>query len=106
MGQTVTVCRVGDIPDGEAAVVSVNGKAVAVFHVGGQYYAIDDTCPHAGASLAGGHVEDGVVTCPWHAWRFRLSDGAWADNPRIKTGCYRVSVVGDTVQLEVPDKTG
>ena len=33
-----------------------------------------------GASLSGGYVENGVVTCPWHAWRFRLTDGAWADN--------------------------
>jgi nitrite reductase (NADH) small subunit/3-phenylpropionate/trans-cinnamate dioxygenase ferredoxin subunit len=57
-----------------------------------------------GASLSGGYVEDGIVTCPWHYWRFRLSDGAWADNPRVKTGCYRVQVVGDEIQLEVPEK--
>ena len=50
-------------------------------------------CPHMGASLAGGFVEDGIVTCPWHYWRFRLADGAWADNPRIKIGCYPVHVV-------------
>ena len=47
-----------------------------------------------GASLSGGYVENGVVTCPWHAWRFRLADGAWADNPRIKIGCYPVRVAG------------
>ena len=45
-------------------------------------FAIDDVCPHMGASLGGGYVEGGIVTCPWHAWRFRLTDGAWADNPR------------------------
>jgi nitrite reductase (NADH) small subunit/3-phenylpropionate/trans-cinnamate dioxygenase ferredoxin subunit len=99
----VTVCKVGDIPDGAAAVVTVGKKDVAVFHVGGKYYAIDDCCPHAGASLSGGHVENEIVTCPWHAWRFRLTDGAWADNPRVKTGCYPVRVTGDTIQVEVPD---
>ena len=104
MPERVTVASVGDIPDGASGVVSVNGKDVALFHVGGSYYAIDDVCPHAGASLAGGHVEDGVVTCPWHAWRFRLSDGAWADNPRVKTGCYPVAVVNGVVRLDVPDK--
>lgn len=105
MSQRVPVGLVDDIPDGCNTLVEVNGKDVAVFRVGDQYYAIDDLCPHAGASLSGGHLEDGVVTCPWHYWRFRLSDGAWADNPRVKIGCYPVHVVGDKIELEVPDQT-
>jgi nitrite reductase (NADH) small subunit/3-phenylpropionate/trans-cinnamate dioxygenase ferredoxin subunit len=48
-------------------------------------------------------VEGGIVTCPWHAWRFRLNDGAWADNPRIKIGCYAVRVEGETVQVQLPE---
>jgi nitrite reductase (NADH) small subunit/3-phenylpropionate/trans-cinnamate dioxygenase ferredoxin subunit len=43
------------------------------------------------------------VPCPWHYWRFRLADGAWGDNPKIRTGSYPVHVVGDDVQLELPD---
>jgi len=46
-------------------------------------------------------VEKGIVTCPWHAWRFRLSDGAWADNPRIKIGSYPVRVMDGEIQVEV-----
>ena len=99
-------CRVGELADGEGKTVSVGGKLVAVFREGGRYHAIDDVCPHMGASLAGGHVEGGVVTCPWHAWRFRLADGAWADNPRLKIGCYPVRVEGDEVQVQVPAKGG
>jgi nitrite reductase (NADH) small subunit/3-phenylpropionate/trans-cinnamate dioxygenase ferredoxin subunit len=100
----VTVARVGEIEDGEAKTVpGPGGKPVSVFRVGDRYHAIDDMCPHMGASLAGGFVEDGIVTCPWHYWRFRLSDGAWADNPRIKIGCYPVHVVGDEIRLELPD---
>ncbi len=102
MGQLVAVGKTSEIPEGEAVVLTVKGKDVAVFRSGGAFFAIDDCCPHAGASLAGGAVEDGVVTCPWHAWRFRLSDGAWADNPRVKTGCYPVQVVGDEVFVSVP----
>ena len=100
MPQLVAVGKVGEIPEGEAKVVTVNRRDVAVFRSGGEFFAIDDCCPHAGASLAGGFVEEGVVTCPWHAWRFRLSDGAWADNPKVKTGCYKVQVVGDEVFVE------
>ena len=102
MPEMMTVCKAGEIPDGESSVVTVGGKDVAVFFHEGQYFAIDDQCPHAGSSLSSGHVENGVVTCPWHGWRFRLSDGAWADNPRVKTGCYSVQVRDGLVQLEVP----
>ena len=84
-------------------VVAVGRKDVAVFRVGGAFFAIDDLCPHMGASLSGGFVDGGTVTCPWHYWRFRLSDGAWDDNPKVRTGCYPVHVVGDEIQLDVPD---
>jgi nitrite reductase (NADH) small subunit len=103
MPMFVTVARVGEIADGEARTVAGPRKAISVFRVGEQYHAIDDMCPHMGASLAAGFVENGIVTCSWHFWRFRLSDGAWADNPRIKIGCYPVHVVGDEIRLELPD---
>src|SRR5262249_22816741 len=100
MAEFQTVCRVGELPDGESKPVAVNGKLIAVFHRGDDYFAIDDVCPHMGASLSGGYVARGIVTCPWHAWRFRLADGAWADNPRIKIGCYPVRVFGDEIQVQ------
>jgi nitrite reductase (NADH) small subunit/3-phenylpropionate/trans-cinnamate dioxygenase ferredoxin subunit len=103
MAEFTTVCRVGDLQEGEGTTVKVGDKLVALFLCGGQVHAIDDTCPHMGASLAGGYVENGVVTCPWHAWRFRLSDGAWADNPRIAIGCHAVELVGDEVRIELAD---
>jgi nitrite reductase (NADH) small subunit len=95
----VTVARVGEIAEGSANVYTVGERLVAVFNVGGEYQAIDDLCPHMGASLAGGWVEQGTVTCPWHAWRFRLTDGTWCDNPRIKTDSFDVRVIGDEIQV-------
>jgi nitrite reductase (NADH) small subunit/3-phenylpropionate/trans-cinnamate dioxygenase ferredoxin subunit len=103
MSAFTTVCRVGDVADGEGITVEVGNRLIAVFADKGRFFAIDDVCPHMGASLSGGHVEGGIVTCPWHAWRFRLADGAWADNPRIKIGCYPVRVVNDEVQVQVSD---
>jgi nitrite reductase (NADH) small subunit/3-phenylpropionate/trans-cinnamate dioxygenase ferredoxin subunit len=102
MAEYKTVCRVGELTEGEGKTVQVGKKLVALFLWEGQYLAIDDFCPHMGASLSGGYVENGVVTCPWHAWRFRLQDGAWADNPRIKIGCHAVRVEGNEIQVEVP----
>jgi nitrite reductase (NADH) small subunit/3-phenylpropionate/trans-cinnamate dioxygenase ferredoxin subunit len=101
MAEYQTLCRVSDLAVGGSKVVEAGNKLVAVFHQADGFHAIDDVCPHMGASLGSGYVEDGIVTCPWHAWRFRLADGTWADCPRIKIGCYPVRIVGDEVQVLV-----
>ena len=97
-----TVAKVGAIPEGRGLTFVVNGRMVAVFFTEGKYWAIDDLCPHMGASLGAGEVYDGMVACPWHAWRFRVSDGTWCDNPRIKIDRFDVRVVGDEIQVCVP----
>lgn len=105
MAEFRTVCRVGELAEGQSKVFDAGNKLIAVFHEGGSYYAIDDCCPHMGASLSDGHVEDGIVTCCWHAWRFRLADGAWADNPRLKIGCYPVRIQDEEIQVQVDAAT-
>ena len=100
MPEFVTVAKVGAIPEGAGATFHVGDRLVAVFNHGGQYHAIDDICPHMGASLGAGRMdEDGVVTCPWHAWHFSACDGTWCDNPRIKIDSFDVRVVGDEIQV-------
>jgi nitrite reductase (NADH) small subunit/3-phenylpropionate/trans-cinnamate dioxygenase ferredoxin subunit len=103
MPEFQTVCRLAELKPGEGKTVIVNDKLIALFLDEAGCHAIDDTCPHMGASLAGGHLEEGVVTCPWHAWRFRVADGTWADNPRVRIPAYEVRVIGDEVHVEVPE---
>lgn len=100
MGESKRVCRVGELVEGQARSVELGNKLVAVFCHEGKFFAIDDVCPHMGAPLSDGHVENGIVTCPWHAWRFRLADGTWADSPRIKIGSYPVRVEGDDIYVD------
>lgn len=75
------------------------GRSYVVWRDGEHIRMGPDACPHMGASLADGHLEGEVVTCPWHAWRFRTTDGTWCDNPRIKTDAYEVRVAGDEIQV-------
>ncbi|MFT5523360.1 MAG: nitrite reductase (NADH) small subunit [Pirellulaceae bacterium] len=102
MSEFTTVAKVGDIEEGKGMAYNVNGRTVAIFLENGEYSAIDDLCPHMGASLAAGYLEDGTVACPWHAWRFCTKDGAWCDNPRIAVDCFEVNVEGDCIQVKVP----
>lgn len=63
------------------ALLKVNGFDVAVFQHSEQVFALEDRCPHSGASLCGGRVEGGHVQCPAHGLRFRLNDGLMAGAP-------------------------
>src|SRR3990172_4005116 len=68
MRDFVTVAKVSSLGEGQGQTVVAGDKLVALFLDRGQYYAIDDLCPHMGASLGGGSICEGIVTCPWHAW--------------------------------------
>lgn len=100
-----TVAEIGAIPEGTGATFAVGDRLIAVYYVDDRYYAIDDVCPHMGASLGSGYVENGIVTCPWHAWRFKICDGTWCDNPKLKVGSYEVRVEGGEIQVDLPGAT-
>src|SRR5262245_22407050 len=102
MSEFITVAKVGALAEGQGGTFKVGERLVAVFNRGGEYFAIDDMCPHMGASLGAGYLDDGgVVTCPWHAWRFAVGDGTWCDNPRIKIDAFDVRIVDDEIQVSV-----
>lgn len=93
-----------EIAPGQAKCAAVNGRMVAVFNDAGTLRAIDDMCPHQGASLSEGHFEKGEVMCPWHAWRFSLTDGSWldSDSGKVKCGSYPVRVIDEEICVRVP----
>jgi nitrite reductase/ring-hydroxylating ferredoxin subunit len=83
--------------------VVVNQREIALFNVGGTFYALDNMCPHSGGPLSEGWVDDEGVTCPWHAWCFRLADG------KLTLGygsvdAFDVRVEGDDVQVSTVPK--
>ncbi|HWM84943.1 MAG TPA: Rieske (2Fe-2S) protein [Kofleriaceae bacterium] len=69
------IMPVAEIPEGGACTVKQGGKQLAVFRAGGEVHAIDNRCPHEGYPLASGALQEGVLTCEWHNWKFRLCDG-------------------------------
>lgn len=82
--------------DGEGRTVELEGFRLAVFHFDGEVRVLDDECPHAGASLGAGVCVSGEVTCPWHGWHFRLSDGENTDGleERVAVFASRVNPEG------------
>ena len=96
-----TIAKTDEIPEGEGRAFPVEDVLVAVFNDSGTFRAISDMCPHMGASLAAGFLEEGVVACPWHAWRFDTRDGTWCDNPRVKIDAYTLRIVDEEIQVQI-----
>lgn len=95
----VTVARVRDIAPGSAKAVMIGNREIALFNVDGTFYALDNTCPHQGGPLCEGWVEDDEVTCPWHAWTFKLSDGKMTLGDYACVDAFDVRVDGDVVSV-------
>jgi len=88
---------------GAARVVRPAGKQIALWRIeSGEVFAVDNRCPHQGYPLAAGAVRDGMLTCEWHNWRFRLCDGACVLGGE-DVRAYPVRIDGGAVWLDLTD---
>jgi 3-phenylpropionate/trans-cinnamate dioxygenase ferredoxin component len=103
MPDYVTVATVDEIPPGTGKKVEVQGVWIALFNVDGLFYAVDNTCPHAGGPLGEGTLTGHVVECPWHGWKIDVCNGRRPDNPDITVTCCPIRVEGTQVKVALPD---
>jgi 3-phenylpropionate/trans-cinnamate dioxygenase ferredoxin subunit len=107
--KNVVVASVEEVPPGSRKIVDVDGRSIGIFNVGGHYFAVRNTCPHAGGPLCQG-VTSGIVTstepgsyeyrrrgeflrCPWHQWEFDIRTGqSWFDPAKTRVRRYDVEV--------------
>jgi nitrite reductase (NADH) small subunit/3-phenylpropionate/trans-cinnamate dioxygenase ferredoxin subunit len=100
--QFVTVAKTSEVPPGTGCIVDVQGIWIALFNVEGTFYAIDNTCPHAGGPLGEGRLDGTTIECPWHGWKFDVTSGERVGNPHFQVTCCTVRVHGDEVQIAIP----
>lgn len=96
------------LPPGKGETVELSGRRIAVFNVGGQFYALDDTCPHRRGPLGPGWVDTDKcsVACPLHGWEFDLKTGACLTVPSRPVRSHRVRVVGGRVEIAIQPEAG
>lgn len=84
----------GKLPQaGGRALFEFDGKSLALFNVEGDLFAIDDSCPHQGASLCGGRLEGRVIQCGAHGLRFDLRSGYLLNSTVLKVANYPVEII-------------
>jgi len=93
------VADVASLPPGQGRSVHVRGREFALYNLDGQFYALDDQCPHRGAPLGAGVLENGCVYCPLHGWGFDLRTGACHNNPERPVRTYPTRIVAGQVEI-------
>jgi nitrite reductase/ring-hydroxylating ferredoxin subunit len=97
------VAEVGEVAPGTGKAVEAGGQPIALFNVGGAFYAIGDACTHRGGSLSEGSLDGTTVTCPLHAARFDVTTGRNLGPPApLQVPSYKVRIEGNEVQVEIP----
>lgn len=91
----------GELEPGKGRSIQMAGKALAVFNVGGNYHALDDTCPHLGGPLGDGGVDGCVVACPWHGWVYDIATGKCKTNPKVSVKVHPVKSEGDDLLVSL-----
>ena len=102
MTDFIRVADVTEIPDPGKTLVDVDGEMVALFHVGGQFYALDDVCTHDGGPLADGELRDYKISCPRHGAKFDIRTGAALTMPAVRaTRAHEVKVEANGVWVRL-----
>ena len=102
----VKVMSEEDLPIGKSAIISAGEDEIALFNYKGKYYAIANKCPHRGSPLGEGRIEEGIVICPNHEWRFKLESGANMQNPELFIPTYPVKVKNENIYIGLEGESG
>ena len=90
---------VDSFPEGALRGRMVQGRRLCVGRVGDTWFAMDDTCPHAGGSLCEGMIDSDIVICPLHAYGFEIDSGRCIEEPECSVNAYEVRVQDGKLQL-------
>lgn len=100
-----TVASLDELGEGQRIVVEIGDLYVAIFNVGGNFYAVEDVCTHDGGPLAEGDLhgpaDDPSIECPRHGAHFRLKTGKPTFPAVIPVDRFAVQVDGNEVQIDV-----
>lgn len=98
----VLLCALDEVPESGGHYIVHNGRPLAVFRLGSDRVGVyDNACPHAGASLSGGHVRDDCLICPWHGWAFDLQTGRCPDNTAFRVQTHQARVVDGRIWVRI-----
>lgn len=103
MASWVPVGKQSEFREGRGRAVKFGERTIAVFRVGERWFAIQDACPHMGASLADGKLHGLEVVCHWHGWKFDLESGQGDQRQWACAEVFACRLEGDELLVREPD---
>jgi nitrite reductase/ring-hydroxylating ferredoxin subunit len=98
------VCHISELGEGTARSVEIGNQRLALYNIGGTFYATDDRCTHARASLSEGFIEGDTIECPLHGGRFHIPTGQPLSPPvRVAVCVYPVQVVDSEIYVQITE---
>lgn len=99
----VQIALLSEVPEGTLTEIIYRDAPYAICNVGGDVRVLHGTCPHQGGPLGQGALDEGIVTCPWHAWEFDSATGKceFLSGPTIPV--YPVRIEDGAVLADLPD---
>ncbi len=99
----VAVATTDELPNGARKLVEIDGRAIAVFNIAGEYFSIADVCSHDDGPVAEGELDGYEIECPRHGARFDVRNGSVLSFPAIVgIPAYPVKVEGDEILVGLP----
>ena len=93
-------CSLEEIPDGGILIDQQGGENLLVYRNGPQVTCMRNYCPHRGWPFDGGTVQNGVITCPYHGYEFRLDTGECLWSPDLPLDMYPVRIRDGRVEVK------
>lgn len=99
----IAVPAAHELGPGQRKLVFIDGRSVVLFNIDGAIHAIDNACPHQGASVANGRLDGYVLSCPAHGLRFDLLRGCIPGAGRLSLTTFPVRVIDGKLFVSVED---
>jgi 3-phenylpropionate/trans-cinnamate dioxygenase ferredoxin component len=98
----IKIATTGAIEQDGMIAVEIEGRQIAVYHVGGAFHATANICTHAYALLTDGFLDECTVECPIHAGRFDIKTGRALGPPvTIDLKVYKLKLEGEDILIEL-----
>ena len=98
------VAKSDELKPGESKIVHAGVKKIALFNKDGEFFAIQNFCPHAGGYLGLGDFKGCIVKCPRHSWGFDITTGECKTDPRYSVKQYEVIVEDGYIKVGLPSE--
>ena len=86
---------------GNSVAVKLEGNYIGIHNVDGEFYAIDNICPHVGGVLHAGKQEGGIIVCPIHQWKFDVKTGKCIWPGECELATFPLKVSGDNILVDL-----